>query len=82
MNTTLTLPYSLSLSTDTGVTLYSQSEGMPPLNNQAFSLMQAFSQTSQEVMSIGGTYGVGNPQVILTKSGLLAFTSMTFKGDN
>jgi hypothetical protein len=44
--------------------------------------MQAFSQTSQEVMSIGGTYGMGNPQVIMSKSGIIAFTSMTFKGDN
>jgi hypothetical protein len=33
-------------------------------------------------MSIGGTYGMGNPQVIISMSGTLAFTSMTFKGEN
>ncbi len=25
---------------------------------------------------------MGNPQVIMSKSGVIAFTSMTFKGDN
>ncbi len=80
MNST-TIPFSLTIQADTGVNLFSISEGIPPLNNQANSLLQAFSQSSQEVMS-GGAYGVGNPQIIKSKIGLIAFTSMTFKGEN
>jgi hypothetical protein len=30
----------------------------------------------------GAVYGVGNPQIIKSKNGIIAFTSMIFKGEN
>ena len=68
------LPYSFCIQTDTGVTLYSRTEGMPSVNSQAFGLMQVFCQSSEE--------NNGFPQMITTKSGLIAFTSLNFSNEN